>query len=123
MELSAAASLFIAAARLDSTLTADETAPSCSELRAGRLRLLYVAPERFANERFRETLRRLQVSLFAVDEAHCITEWGHNFRPDYLKLAELRQARASVGRVLALTATATPEVLADIAAAFGIAPE
>jgi len=112
----------IAAARLDSTLGLEETAAVMSRLRAGDLRLLYVAPERFNNERFREALLRVRVALFAVDEAHCISEWGHNFRPDYLKLARFsKSCRAE--RVLALTATATPPVLIDICRGFGIAPE
>ena len=62
------------------------------EVRSGQLRLLYVAPERFVNERFCEVIQRTRISLFAVDEAHCISEWGHNFRPDYLRLAQIRQA-------------------------------
>lgn len=112
----------IAAARLDSTLDADEYRAVMDQVRSGQLRLLYVAPERFNNERFRESLGRVDVALFAVDEAHCISEWGHNFRPDYLKLAGFaRQCRA--GRVLALTATATEKVLADICRGFEIAPE
>jgi ATP-dependent DNA helicase RecQ len=91
------------------------------QVRSGRLRLLYVAPERFNNERFREAIERVRVSLFAVDEAHCISEWGHNFRPDYLKLAGfVRLCRAE--RTLALTATATDKVLADICRLFEIAP-
>jgi ATP-dependent DNA helicase RecQ len=82
---------------------------------------LYVAPERFNNERFLGLLHRSRIALFAIDEAHCISEWGHNFRPDYLKLA--RHARAlRAGRVLALTATATPAVVSDICNGFGIAP-
>ena len=64
-----------------------------ARLRAGELRLLYVAPERFNNERFLAQLAGVDIALFAVDEAHCISEWGHNFRPDYLKLAAAR-ARA-----------------------------
>ncbi|MBS3820606.1 MAG: RecQ family ATP-dependent DNA helicase, partial [Phycisphaerae bacterium] len=88
-------------------------------IRSGDLRLLYVAPERFNNERFRQALRALRVSLFAVDEAHCISEWGHNFRPDYLKLAGFARA-AGAERILALTATATPRVLEDICRAFAI---
>ncbi len=112
----------VAAERLDSTLGADDVRRVMGELRAGRLRLLYVAPERFNNERLRAVLLRVRVSLFAVDEAHCISEWGHNFRPDYLKLAHFaRLCRAE--RTLALTATATPQVLADICAGFGIPPE
>lgn len=91
-------------------------------VRSGQLRLLYVAPERFNNERFREAVMQIRVSLFAVDEAHCISEWGHNFRPDYLKLAEFAKlCRAE--RVLALTATATPRVLDDVCRAFDIAPD
>jgi ATP-dependent DNA helicase RecQ len=113
--------LQIAAARLDSTLTPEETAAVTNRLRAGQLRLLYVAPERFNNERFREALGRARVSLFAVDEAHCISEWGHNFRPDYLKLAQFSK-RCNAERRLALTATATPQVLADVCRGFAIEP-
>jgi len=109
----------IAAARLDSSLSADATADVNHQLRNGMLKLLYVAPERFNNERFLEQLRQVPIALFAVDEAHCISEWGHNFRPDYLKLAETARDLGAE-RVLALTATATPAVVADICASFGI---
>ena len=108
------------AARLDSSLGADEARDVSDRLRAGGLKLLYVAPERFNNERFLAQLERTTISLFAVDEAHCISEWGHNFRPDYLKLAA-RARELGAERVLALTATATPAVVADICAGFGIA--
>ncbi|MEJ2692524.1 MAG: RecQ family ATP-dependent DNA helicase, partial [Candidatus Thiodiazotropha sp.] len=110
------------AGRLDSTLDAAAYREIMDRLREGRLRLLYVAPERFNNERFREAIRKLRISLFAVDEAHCLSEWGHNFRPDYLKLAAFaRQVGAE--RILALTATATPRVLEDICRVFDIAGE
>jgi ATP-dependent DNA helicase RecQ len=109
----------VPAARLDSSLGAEETSRILDALRSGALKILYVAPERFLNERFLERLRQVKVSLLAIDEAHCISEWGHNFRPDYLKLAELSRAMA-VERVLALTATATPRVVQDISEAFGI---
>jgi ATP-dependent DNA helicase RecQ len=112
----------IAADRLDSTLTADESRALMAALRAGELKMLYVAPERFVNERFREAIQRIRVSLFAVDEAHCISEWGHNFRPDYLKLAQFAKL-CHAERVLALTATATPQVLDDICRGFSIATE
>src|SRR5699024_978411 len=81
----------IAARRLDSSLSQEEYRSVMTEMRDGSLRLLYVAPERFNNERFRAAIARVQVSLFAVDEAHCISEWGHNFRPDYLKLADFSE--------------------------------
>jgi ATP-dependent DNA helicase RecQ len=110
----------VPAARLDSSLTLDEYRAAMTDLRAGRLKLLYVSPERLANERFRATLQATKVALFAVDEAHCISEWGHNFRPDYLKLAQLAR-ELKVGRILGLTATAPPAVAADIARAFGVA--
>jgi len=77
----------ISAARMDSSLSAGEMTSANRALDSGTLKLLYVAPERFNNERFIETIRRKKIALLAVDEAHCISEWGHNFRPDYLKLA------------------------------------
>lgn len=112
----------IAADRLDSTQAVEDSAAVMAGVRAGKLRLLYVAPERFNNERFRAALHGVRVALFAVDEAHCISEWGHNFRPDYLKLAQFGK-ECGAERVLALTATATPQVLADVCRAFAIAPE
>ncbi len=111
----------IHASRLDSTLSHDEYQSVMQDVRSGVVKILYVAPERFMNERFRNSLTGLAISLFAVDEAHCISAWGHNFRPDYLKLplfAEAFGARA----ILALTATATPQVLLDIEKSFKIAP-
>jgi len=110
------------AARLDSSLEREEVLQAHDELNAGRLKLLYVSPERLANERFLHSLQRRKISLLAVDEAHCISEWGHNFRPDYLKIARLAR-QLGVGRVLALTATATPEVARDTARAFDIADD
>jgi len=120
-QIDALAARGISARRLDSSLSADEYREVVRELRSGELRLLYVAPERFNNERFRQMLKPIRIALFAVDEAHCISEWGHNFRPDYLKLAGFaRQFDAE--RILALTATATPAVLEDICRQFGIDP-
>ena len=107
----------LAAARLDLTLSAPEARAVTEQMEAGTLKLLYVAPERFNNERFLGLLQRTPIALFAVDEAHCISEWGHNFRPDYLKLAEAARTFKRK-RVLALTATATPAVVKDICAAF-----
>jgi ATP-dependent DNA helicase RecQ len=112
----------IEAQRLDSTLSADESRAIMRSVREGRLRLLYVAPERFNNERFRDAIEGVRVSLFAVDEAHCLSEWGHNFRPDYLRLAGFAK-RCRAERVLALTATATPQVLVDICRGFDIDAE
>ena len=109
----------VAAARLDSSITTEEARQVYADLRNGRLKMLFIAPERLANERFLRTLKEMKIAMLAVDEAHCISEWGHNFRPDYLKLATLaRELR--VGRVLALTATATPTVAQQIAKAFEI---
>ena len=112
----------VPAERLDSTLTADEARSVMSSLRSGELRLLYVAPERFSNERFLQAIIHTPVSMFAVDEAHCISEWGHNFRPDYLKLARFAKA-CRAERLFALTATAAPKVAADICEGFGIPRE
>ncbi|WP_309713042.1 ATP-dependent DNA helicase RecQ [Armatimonas sp.] len=112
----------IPAARLDSSLNLDEVRSIGDGLANGTLKLLYVSPERFNNERFLGQLQRTKISLFAIDEAHCISEWGHNFRPDYLKLADAAR-RYGAERVLALTATATPQVVKDIHEAFGITPD
>ncbi len=109
----------IKAASLDSTLDFEQTKQVNDDLRNGELKLLYVAPERFNNERFRDMIARANLSLFAVDEAHCISEWGHNFRPDYLKLAQFAR-ELNVPRILALTATATPKVAKSICQSFEI---
>jgi ATP-dependent DNA helicase RecQ len=112
----------IPAARIDSSIELAELQRIDADLKRGALKLLYVAPERFANERFVHKLRRLKLALMVIDEAHCISEWGHNFRPDYLKLARIARDLA-VPRVLALTATATPAVAEDICNEFEIEPE
>ena len=112
----------ISAARLDSTLERSEISDIYNEMENGTLKLLYVAPERLANEGFLRRLRRCKIDMLAVDEAHCISEWGHNFRPDYLKLALLARD-LKIPRVLALTATATPRVAAQIRERFHIAEE
>jgi ATP-dependent DNA helicase RecQ len=114
--------LGIPAARLDSSLSVEEVQAIHQDLDKGNIKLLYVAPERLANERFLLRLQRLSISLMAVDEAHCVSEWGHNFRPDYLKLAQLARS-LKVVRVLALTATATPAVAGQIRDSFGIAEQ
>ena len=110
----------ISAARLDSTLDVEQVREVFAKLDAGELKLLYIAPERFSNEAFRQRIKRLPVQLAAIDEAHCISEWGHNFRPDYLKLAKICRS-LKIPRVLALTATATPKVARDIRKQFRIA--
>jgi ATP-dependent DNA helicase RecQ len=90
-------------------------AEAMARVRRGEVRLLYVAPERFASPAFARTLATVDVGLFVVDEAHCVSQWGHDFRPDYFTLAD---AAVGVGArsVMALTATATPQVAGDIAA-------
>lgn len=118
-QVDALAARGIVAARLDSSLSAAEAADIYDRMTSGALRLLYCAPERLTNEGFRARLARTKIALLAIDEAHCISEWGHNFRPEYLKLAGLART-LEVPRVLALTATATPAVAADICRAFSI---
>src|SRR5712692_10437143 len=99
---------------INSSLSRAEIEQRLRTLSDQRLKLLYVAPERFAASGFVELLKQVQVSLFVVDEAHCVSHWGHDFRPDYL---HLRAAIAAVHphAVLALTATATPAVRREIA--------
>ena len=84
------------------------------QLRAGFRGILYVAPERFAAPSFRALVPQLRPRLFVVDEAHCVSFWGHDFRPEYMRLAEIREALGSPVTI-ALTATATPQVRSDIA--------
>jgi ATP-dependent DNA helicase RecQ len=103
----------IAAAFINSSLGAGQVSDRLARARAGELKLLYVAPERFAAGATLDRLRESNVSLFAVDEAHCISEWGHDFRPSYLRLAEVRAALGNP-TIVALTATATPHVREDI---------
>ena len=103
----------IAAAFLNSSLTFAEMRRVQAQAQQGVLKILYVAPERLSNPAFQNFLARLKVSLVAVDEAHCISVWGHDFRPEYRRLGELRKSLPGVP-FLALTATATERVRGDI---------
>jgi len=98
---------------INSSLDFEEQKERIAGVRRGDFKLLYVAPERFRSNHFVETLQRAEISLFAVDEAHCISAWGHDFRPDYLRLQSFRE-RIGKPQTVALTATATPYVRADI---------
>ena len=98
---------------INSSLTASEIRQVQAETRRGRVKILYAAPERLALTGFRRFLHSIELSLIAIDEAHCISEWGHEFRPDYRNLRQLRQDFPSVP-VIALTATATERVREDI---------
>jgi len=103
----------IQATFINSTLTFDEQLHRLDEIAAGRFDLVYVVPERFRSPRFLEAVRANRLQLLAVDEAHCVSEWGHDFRPDYARLGEFRR-RLGNPPTIALTATATPAVREDI---------
>ena len=102
-----------AAAELNSTLSESRREETLEDAEEGQLDYLFLAPEQFANEETTARLRELDVALFVVDEAHCISEWGHDFRPDYLRLGAVVEELGHP-RVLALTATAAPPVRAEI---------
>jgi ATP-dependent DNA helicase RecQ len=112
----------IDAAFINSSLDRSEREARHADLAAGRIRLLYVTPERFRKPGFLTALRGRRVPLVAVDEAHCVSEWGHDFRPDYTRLADIRR-RLGDPVTIALTATATPDVQADIVRQLGIETE
>lgn len=103
----------IPATVINSTLTLDEQKERIAALRRGEYKLVYVAPERFRSGLFVSALRQVNIALFAVDEAHCLSQWGHDFRPDYLRLGKAVE-ELGCPQMLALTATATPEVRTDI---------
>ena len=116
----------VSSTMLASGMEDGHNARALEQIESGALQLVLAAPERFASAAFREALGRRRVSLFVVDEAHCVAEWGHDFRPDYLRLAEaigsLTYGHPAGGRpaVMAATATATPRVAEEIAARLGL---
>ncbi|HSN71116.1 MAG TPA: DNA helicase RecQ [Steroidobacteraceae bacterium] len=112
-QVAALTQLGVRAAALNSSLDAEGAALVESDLRAGRLDVLYVAPERLTTPRFLDLLGRCTTALFAIDEAHCVSQWGHDFRPDYLGLSVLHDRYPDVPRI-ALTATADPETRREI---------
>ncbi|MWV17234.1 RecQ family ATP-dependent DNA helicase [Pseudomonas sp. L-22-4S-12] len=112
----------ISAASIDSAQSREQTAATMARAKSGELKILMISVERLKNERFRNFIGQVPISLLVVDEAHCISEWGHNFRPDYLKLPDY-QRQFGIAQVLLLTATATPPVIADMQKKFAIAAD
>src|SRR3989338_3635764 len=110
----------ISAASIDSAQSREEASAVMARAKSGELKILMISVERLKNERFRNFIAQVPISLLVIDEAHCISEWGHNFRPDYLKLPDY-QRQFGIPQVLLLTATATPPVIADMQAKFAIA--
>ncbi|WP_106476500.1 RecQ family ATP-dependent DNA helicase [Phytohalomonas tamaricis] len=112
----------VAAASIDSAQSREDASAVMAGVRRGEIKVLMISVERLKNERFRQFIAQVPISLLVVDEAHCISEWGHNFRPDYLKLPDY-QRQFSIPQVLLLTATATPQVIKDMQARFAIAAD
>lgn len=104
----------IAATYINSSLSFDEVDQRMADIRNGKTKMVYVAPERFGNQKFQKLFSDLDVYLLAVDEAHCVSEWGHDFRPDYLAVKDYIAILRNRPIVAAFTATATPEVKDDI---------
>lgn len=111
----------IPAAKIDSSMSVDEVRSTMAKVRNGEIKILMISVERLKNERFRRFIKEIPISLLVIDEAHCISEWGHNFRPDYLKLPQY-QRELNIKQALLLTATATPAVIQDMQNKFAIAP-
>lgn len=109
----------IPATFINSALTPSEQWQRLREIQQGKYKLVYIAPERFRNPGFMEGIQACRISLFAVDEAHCVSEWGHDFRPDYLRLKRVAETLGHPP-VAALTATATPDVRRDIITQLGL---
>jgi ATP-dependent DNA helicase RecQ len=109
----------IPAAKLDSTMDRTQYNSIINKAKNGEIKILMISVERFRNERFRIHLRDMKISLLVVDEAHCISEWGHNFRPEYLKIPVYRKAY-NIAQILLLTATAAPPVVEDMCQKFNI---
>ncbi len=109
----------IPATYLASTLDLDARRARMRDLRQGRFKLVYVAPERLQFDGFIDLCEQIRVSMVAIDEAHCISMWGHDFRPDYLRIGDLLE-RLRPPRLLACTATATPEVRREILERLGL---
>ncbi len=103
----------IPAGCINSSLPLEQLRQTALDVNAGKIQLLYLSPERLAIPKFQQWLARRQVSLIAIDEAHCISEWGHDFRPDYRELTHLRELFPQTP-IIALTATAVPQVRKDI---------
>ncbi|WP_437884158.1 RecQ family ATP-dependent DNA helicase [Pseudomonas sp. LRF_L74] len=112
----------IPAASIDSAQSREQVAETMGKAKSGELKILMISVERLKNERFRNFIAQVPISLLVIDEAHCISEWGHNFRPDYLKLPDY-QRQFAIPQVLLLTATATPPVIADMRKKFAIAAD
>ena len=119
-QVAALAQLGVRAAYLNSTLDAGAARTTERALLAGDLDLLYVAPERLTTPRCLDLLDRAQIALFAIDEAHCVSQWGHDFRPEYLQLSLLHERYPRIPRI-ALTATADPQTRTEIRARLGLA--
>ncbi|GJQ63743.1 MAG: ATP-dependent DNA helicase RecQ [Melioribacteraceae bacterium] len=112
----------IPAGFINSTVSKSDREKRLSRFVAGKLKLLYVTPERFRKKEFIEEIKKAKIDLFAVDEAHCISEWGHDFRPDYSRISEFRELLGNP-LTIALTATATRVVQKDIIEKLGLNPD
>ncbi|QEN03540.1 DNA helicase RecQ [Thiospirochaeta perfilievii] len=112
-QVDSAVQIGISAAYINSSLDKDKTIQIYRDLQKNKIKLLYISPERFALTTFIQTLSQLNISLFAIDEAHCLSDWGHDFRPDYLSLTNIRKFFPNTV-IAAFTATATKQVQSDI---------